>query len=74
MSRVWVTIMEDNEGQLMALDKDGEVVLKYPRTKPATAKTAPGRKWSEELITDAHQVARHAMVLITRKDHEESRF
>lgn len=74
MSRVWVTIMEDNEGQLMALDKDGEVVIKYSRTKPALGKRASGAKWSEELVTDVHQVARHAMVLITRKDHEESRF
>lgn len=74
MSKVWVTVLEDNEGHLMALDKDGEVVVKMNRTKPANEKMVSGAKWSEDLVTDAHQLTRHAMVLITRRDHEASRF
>lgn len=74
MSKVWVTLMEDNEGHLMALDKNGEVVVKVARTRPANDKGVKGDKWSEELVGDVARLARHAMVLITRKDHEESRF
>jgi hypothetical protein len=73
MSKVWMTIMQDNEGNLMALDKNGDVIVKAPRTRPAHS---DGRadKFSEELVGDVPRLARLAMVLITRKDHEESRF
>lgn len=74
MSKIWVTVMEDNEGNLMALDRNGDVVVKAPRTRPANTKGVKGDKWSEELVGDVHRLSRLAMVLITRKDHEESRF
>jgi hypothetical protein len=69
-----MTIMQDNDGNLVVLDKDGEVVVKAPRTRPAYTKGVPGSKFSEELVSDIHQLARQGTVLITRKDHEESRF
>lgn len=74
MSKVWMTIMQDNEGNLLFLDKDGEIVLKSARTKPAYTKGVPASKWSEELVHDIQSGARLTTVLITRKDHEESRF
>ena len=69
-----MTIMQDNQGNLMVLDKDGSVVTKSPRTKPAYTTGVPAAKFSEELVTDIHQIARLGAVLITRRDHEESRF
>lgn len=74
MSKIWMTIMQDNQGNLMVLDKDGEVVTKSPRTKPAYTTGVRADKFSEELVGDVQRIARLAAVLITRKDHEESRF
>lgn len=69
-----MTIMQDNDGNLMVLDKDGEVVLKAPRKRPAYDKNVKAEKFTEELVGDIHQMARLGIVLITRKDHEASRF
>lgn len=76
MSRVWVTIMQDNEGNLLALDKDGETILKSPRTRPTSSKdrVPTGAKFGEELVSDVHQMSRLAIVLQLKKDSEQARF
>ena len=54
--RVLIQIVEAENGRLLALDGDGEVVATYRRTVPADP--SKDSNWADELVTDVAGLCR----------------
>ena len=72
-AKFWISIEQDDEGNLVVLDGNDELVAKMARTKPADG-DAPDNKWAEVLVGDVERLGRFAMAVLVKKDNSVARF
>ena len=72
-AKFWISIEQDDQGNLVVLDDWDDLVAKMPRTKPADA-NASDNKWAGVLVSDVERLARFAMAVMVKPDNGIARF
>lgn len=73
MSKLWLTIEQDEQDYFVVKDGEGNVLYRALRTRPSK-EDVPANKWAETLVSEVQSLARFGMSVQMKGNPESARF